>query len=471
MKKKENKRVTWMTTIVGAVLAALSLSLIFYENSGDTAEETQHTSAAEGPYYEPGARPPTSVQTGGTTDNGVTYGGIAWGSLKVGYVGKNKIIQDSDEVLIPRLGSDVFGLVETNVTVKRLDMSGNVMQTLTGKALVFANARDSADAGYVMVHQSEARNWVAVLNGNPDYVFNSSKSNIYPYTIKAVDSGVEITAYNLADLAYKSGGKGDPPPGDGLTRIRDDLYLKRDGFIATPRPVGSISTDKTHYNVGETVNITWGAQDFSAYDKGHIIEELSVVHKDTGEKWDFIVDNQVVRSSAGGSSAPRSFAAAGGTAAAANEVQPMMQSASSQSSPAPEQTPVGPVGMVLPKTPDGTINHMAIVTEFVDGNLTQNAPFTESQIPSEVAQLPKGKVFRLVIQDSPDYLPKTPGTNWTAGTMLRTGWDTSYVLLDSTDPAEGQVPVAMVAWESLEILSAYENPNGTNVIMAKLKDE
>lgn len=241
MKQKENKRVTWMTTIVGAVLAILSLSLIFYENSGDTAEETQHTSAAEGPYYEPGARPPTSVQTGGTTDNGVTYGGTAWGGLQVGYVGKNKIIQDSSEVYIPRLGNDKFGLVETNVTVKRLDQNGNVMQTLTGKALVFANARDSADAGYVMVHQSEAPNWVAVLNGNPDYVFNSSKSNIYPYTIELPRTGQTLTAYNLADLANASGGAGDPPPGDGLTKIRDDLYLKRDGFIATPRPSAGIS--------------------------------------------------------------------------------------------------------------------------------------------------------------------------------------------------------------------------------------
>lgn len=76
----------------------------------------------------------------------------------MGYVGRYRIIQNSTEVVIPRLGDDRFGLAETNVTVKRLDESGKVMQTLTGKALVFANARDTANAGYVMVHQSEARN-------------------------------------------------------------------------------------------------------------------------------------------------------------------------------------------------------------------------------------------------------------------------------------------------------------------------
>lgn len=231
-----------MTSVTVVILAALTISMVVgNKGTGKEEADTIATSAAEGPYYEPGARPPTSVQTGGTTDNGVTHGGIAWGSLQVGYVGKNKVIQDSSEVYIPRLGSDKYGLVETNVTVKRLDESGKVMQTLQGKALVFANTRDSADVGYVLVSQAESGTWVSVLNGNPGYVFNSSKSNIYPYTIEYPRTGETLTAYNLADLAIASGGAGDPPPGDGLTRIRDNLYFKRDGFIATPRPTGSIS--------------------------------------------------------------------------------------------------------------------------------------------------------------------------------------------------------------------------------------
>lgn len=444
----KSKRVIWWTTIVGATLAVLIGSLV-------VVGQGSMSTASSGSYYEPNAQPPSSVQTGGTTDNGVTFGGKAWDSLRVGYVGRNKIIQDSAEVSIPRLGNDKWGLVETNVTVKRTAENGSVMQTLQGKALVFANTRNTADVGYVMVSQSEARTWVSVLNGNPSYVFDSSKSNIYPYTIENLETGEKLTAYSLADIAYKSGGKGDPPPGDGLTKIRDTLYFKRDGFIATSRPYAEVSTDKSKYEIGETVKIDWDAEAYSSYDNGYHVDGLSVVHKDTGQKWDYILNDQVLRTSAGGS-AQRSL-----SAAATNESQ-SMRSASLQSSPTPEGTQIN---FTLPKNP------FAHVVEFIDGNLTQDAPFTKSQIPSEVAKLPKDRVYRLVIQDSPDYLPKTPGTNWTVGTMLRTGWDVSYVLLDTPDPVEGQVPVSRVPWESLEIFSAYENPNGTNVIMAKLKEQ
>lgn len=445
---KQNKRIVWWTTIAGVMLAVVASLVV---GSMGTA--------SSGSYYQPNAQPPSSVQTGGTTDNGVTFGGKAWGTLRVGYVGKNKIIQDSTEVSIPRLGSDRYGLVETNVTVKRTDENGKTFQTLQGKALVFANLRDNADVGYVMVNQSEARTWVDVLNGNPSYVFNSSKSNIYPYTIENLETGETVTAYNLADIAYKSGGKGDPPPGDGLTKIRDNLYLKRDGFIATSRPYAEVSTDKSKYEIGETVKINWDAESYSAYDNGYHVDGLSVVHKDTGQKWDYIVNDQVLRTSAGGST-QRSL-----SVATVNEQQPM-QSTSLQNKKAP-----APIHFDLPKDSEGKINYWAIVPEFVDGNLTKDAPFTKSQIPAEVAQLPKDRAYRLVIQDSPNYLPKTPGTNWATGTMLQTGWDIAFVVLDSSDPVEEQVPVIRVPWESLEIFSAYENPNGTNVIMAKLKEK
>ncbi|QQE76762.1 hypothetical protein KDJ56_22090 (plasmid) [Brevibacillus composti] len=186
-------------------------------------------------------QPIQSVQVGGTTQNGVTYGGIAWNGLVVGYTGKYKQIAGSSQVLIPRLGGDTFGLIETNVTVKRLGYNGQVVQTLTGKALVFASLRDTVNAGYVMVSQEQAPQWVKVLNGNPNYVFDPNRSNIYSYKITDQKTMTDYVAYSLADLAIASGGAGDPPPGDGLTKINDDLYLKRDGFKATPRPVGGIS--------------------------------------------------------------------------------------------------------------------------------------------------------------------------------------------------------------------------------------
>lgn len=227
-------------------------------------------------YYYPSIQPPTSVQSGGTNDSGVVYGGFAWGDLEIGYVGKNKLIINSSQVLIPRLGSSIYGVVETNITVKRKNENGGIFQTLTGKALVFADTADTADSGHLFVSQTEAQLWVNVLNGNPSYVFNSSKSNVYPYTITDVNSNKNYTVYNLAELATACGGAGDPPPGDGLTRIRDNLYFKRDGFIATPRPTAVINPLQSKYEINDKINITGYADAYSSYDT-HLLADNFVV--------------------------------------------------------------------------------------------------------------------------------------------------------------------------------------------------
>lgn len=434
---KSNKRVTWLATAVGTALAVLMCSLVVYGELGKT-KAPQMSSAASG--Y-PDAAPPSSVQSGGTTDNGVTYGGQAWGALRVGYTGKNKIIQDSSEVYISRLGSDSYGLIETNVTVKQTDEGGKVIGTVEGKALVFANRRDTANAGYVLVSPSEARTWVTVLNGNPDFVFNSSQSNIYPYTIEDIDTGKTLTAYNLADLAYKSGGKGDPPAGDGLTRIRNDLYLKRDGFIATPRPKCGISTDKTQYKVGETVNISYSCEAFSAYDNGVHIKELSVIHKETGQKWDYIIDDKVIRTSAGGSSARLFGATVNPKPAALLAVAP---------TGVPSLTPV----------------------EFVDANILPDTPHQTSQIPADVAQLPKRNRYLMVINNPPAEIPKA-GENFASGEIMKIGWDTAVVALDdpsakTNSPDQKAVAVASVIWDKLNVEKAYTQ-DGVNVVVASLK--
>lgn len=437
MKSKHSKQAPWTTVIVGTALAVLTCSLVVY--GAMEKSNPSMTSAASG--Y-PSVSPPDSVQSGGKTDNGVTYGGIAWGTLQVGYAGKNKIIQDSSEVTIPRLGNDSYGLIETNVTVKQTDESGKVIATVEGKALVFANKRDTANAGYILVNQSEARTWVTVLNGNPDFVFNSSKSNIYPYIIEDVATGQKITAYNLADLAYKSGGKGDPPPGDGLTRIRDDLYLKRDGFIATPRPKGGISTDKTQYNVGDTVNISSWANAFSSYDNGIHVKELSVVNKDTGEKWDYIIDDQVLRTSAGGTAA-RSFAAA------VDQKQPVLRAAAAPT----KVTSSAPV-------------------EFVDANLLPDTPYQSSQVPVAVSQLPKDSPYLMIITNPPADVPKA-GDNFAAGEIIKMGWDTALVALDDpsakTDsPDKKTVAVTAVVWDKVNVDKAYTQ-DGVNIVVVSLK--
>ncbi|HAJ4019570.1 hypothetical protein J8366_22820 [Escherichia coli] len=125
MKDKRSKRVTWVMTVVGAVLVVMTGSLVVY---GAMEKSTVSMSSAAAGY--PNVSLPVQVQSGGTTDNGVTFGGKAWGGLRVGYTGKNKVIQDSSEVYIPRLGSDSYGLIETNVTLKQTDEKGKVVQTL-----------------------------------------------------------------------------------------------------------------------------------------------------------------------------------------------------------------------------------------------------------------------------------------------------------------------------------------------------
>ncbi|HAJ4019569.1 hypothetical protein J8366_22825 [Escherichia coli] len=295
-----------------------------------------------------------------------------------------------------------------------------------------------------MVSPSEARTWVAALNGNPGFVFDSSKSNVYPYTIEDIDSGMRFTAYNLADLAVASGGKGDQPAGDGLTRIRDDLYLKRDGFIATLRPEGGITTDKTKYDVGETVTVTsWGA-DYSAYDKGLNIKEHYIVNVDTGERWYFTNNGQPVKSPGVATLSARSFAAV------AAQNQPVVQAAVT---PERKQTAAAPV-------------------ELVDANLFPDTPHKSNHIPASVAKLPKNAPALLVIKNPPIDIPKV-GEDFAAGQVVQIGWDGAVVALDvpaaKNDSAnQKRVAVTFVVWDKVNVEEAY-TLKGFNVMVVSLK--
>ncbi|MFN7137955.1 MAG: hypothetical protein ACK4UN_01305 [Limisphaerales bacterium] len=457
----KSRKVLWTTVAFGSCLAVLTGSLIVYGEMGKLTLKSSD-SVSTGSYYYPDAQAPTSVQSGGTEDNGVTYGGFAWGALKVGYVGKNKIIQGSAEVNIPRLSSDKYGLVETNITVKRRNEQKAVIQTLQGKALVFANVEDSADAGYILVSRSEAETWVQVLNGNPDFVFNSSQSNIYPYIVKEPITNRQFTAYSLAEIAIKCGGAGDPPPGDGLTKIRDDLYLKRDGFIATPRPTAHLSTDKTEYKLGETVNIEYGGESYSVYDNGWTTEKLAVEHKDTGKKWDLVVNDKVVYNAKAASPSVQSRAAANTS-----------QSKVASQSPG-EQGTNQPAGIPFNffASPDGKVNLLNQKVEWVESNLFVDTPHKVDSIPESVRKLPEGTV-RIIVKNPPANMPKSPGTNWVVGTAVKVGWDGAVVLLDTGNDMnindESSMKHFFIVWDKVVTEDAYPNPNGTNVIMVSLK--
>ncbi|WP_134687542.1 hypothetical protein [Brevibacillus migulae] len=209
--------------------------------ANDSPPITQKTTAASGTldgYNFPDAQGVQSVQGGGTETDGVEWGGIAWGGLRVGYVGEYKKIKESSIVGISSLPGDEYGVIETNVTVEQRGYNGAVADRKYGKALAFGDLDDAADAGYLFVSYSEAQQWIQVLNGNPSYVFNGQ--SIKTYTITDLYSGRKYTAYNLAEIAIACGGGGNPPSGDGLTKINSNLYLKRDGFVATPVPTADI---------------------------------------------------------------------------------------------------------------------------------------------------------------------------------------------------------------------------------------
>lgn len=210
-------------------------------------EELTAASNVSGPgpyaYANPDVSSIQSVQNGGkeTCVSGkcVTSGGRAWSSLLVGHVGNNKRVEESHKVRVSNLPGDEYGVIESNVTVSRLDYSDNVMQKIEGKALVVTDMDEEANAGYILVNRAQAETWIKVLNGNPSYVFGGSR--ILTYNVENLSTGESYKAYNLAEIANQSGGAGDPPPGDGLTRLRSDLYHKRDGLVATPRPTREVA--------------------------------------------------------------------------------------------------------------------------------------------------------------------------------------------------------------------------------------
>ncbi|WP_238933503.1 ABC transporter permease [Brevibacillus choshinensis] len=88
-------------------------------------------------------------------------------------------------------------------------------------------------------------------------------------------------AYNLAELATASGGAGYTI-GDNL-EPNGNGYISVGHFRTTSLPTGQVSTNKTKYAVNEQVTITANATDYSYYDRGILIWNLSVINKTTGK--------------------------------------------------------------------------------------------------------------------------------------------------------------------------------------------
>ncbi|HZG14845.1 MAG TPA: hypothetical protein VE710_07445 [Candidatus Bathyarchaeia archaeon] len=212
--------------------------------------------------------------------------------LKLGYVDSLKVVQDALEVLIPRLPSNTkgYGGIETNVEVTRLDENhrptGDVIK---GTAIAFSNLDYNADAGYVFVHPAEVDKWIQALNGNPNWVL----SHVTTYEIKnKATKNLIYRAYNLAEIAYHSGGRGNTQ-GDGLKKS-GSVHIKYDYFEATPRPnqlkiVASSSPSgtptKTSFKANETIYLQGTAKDYSFYDQGINPVNIAIVNNKTGGEY------------------------------------------------------------------------------------------------------------------------------------------------------------------------------------------
>ncbi|MGC5326982.1 hypothetical protein [Brevibacillus sp. SYSU BS000544] len=169
-----------------------------------------------------------------------------------------------------------------------------------GNALGFVDSNAQADRGWYYVDETEARQWVTQLNGNPDYVLNSSRSNVYRAEVKD-DKGFisSYQAYNLAELAVASGGHGKID-GDNLVQKSsdpDDYWKSVGQFYTTPRPIASVKTENPTYKVNQTVNILASATDHSYYDQGILIENLAVFNVTTNSGYQSLITGREIRPS------------------------------------------------------------------------------------------------------------------------------------------------------------------------------
>lgn len=207
---------------------------------------------------------------------------------------------DQNKELAPKGVYDVLKIedIDANLgaTVAQIEVDRAVDGT---RVLGFADIHQKADRGWYFVDNSEALYWINRFGGNPNYVLGGA-ANVYS---KAVTSDLSphfqsYRAYNLAELAAASGGAGYTR-GDNLVPNGSGGYISVGHFRTTPQPTGAVTTDKTKYNVNETVTISANATDYSYYDRGIFVWSLSVINKTTGRGYKSFLSNKDFRDPSG----------------------------------------------------------------------------------------------------------------------------------------------------------------------------
>jgi len=210
--------------------------------------------------------------------------------ISAGYVNGQKNVVGSDEVSIAGIDTKL------GVTIANVHLNGILNSQ---QIFAFADLNKKADRGWYFVDQVEAIYWVSQMQGNPNFVFGGT-SNVYSKAISNLTNRLAqpYQAYNLAELAVASGGLGFTV-GDNLVPDGSGGYVSVGHFRTSPQPTGEVKTNKTNYQVNETVTIMPKASDFSYYDRGVFIWNLAVINKTTGDGYQSFLTNHEVRDTSG----------------------------------------------------------------------------------------------------------------------------------------------------------------------------
>lgn len=196
-----------------------------------------------------------------------------------GYLSKLKIAGISGQL----------GAIVSNVTI-----NGHLNNR---NAIGFADLDEKADKGWYFVDLPEANYWISNFGGNPVYILGGT--SVYSKQVSFINDveAPSYQAYNLAELATASGGAGYTI-GDNLEPYGNG-YISVGHFRTTSPPTGGVKTDKTKYQVNEQVTISANATDYSYYDRGIFIWNLSVINKTTGKGYTQFVSNEVIADQSG----------------------------------------------------------------------------------------------------------------------------------------------------------------------------
>jgi hypothetical protein len=196
-----------------------------------------------------------------------------------GYLNQNKEVRESWDHYVKGLGG-LTGNENMYLTVADVQVTGAVSGS--GKVLNYSKASESVNNGYPIVDIEEARAWAAIFNGNPAFMTN--ENGLYGGLLTSGEPGAEpYTGYLLAKVAEMSGGKGLPFTFRPAKSGEQGSWVGVVKFLTTQRPDGSIRTDKSQYQVGDTVKIDAYGKDYSIYNRGLKVLNYYIYNVDTGK--------------------------------------------------------------------------------------------------------------------------------------------------------------------------------------------